>query len=411
MQTDMDRSGSSPSTEILREVLSGPTTERSGAKDLAAGSRSKDWLLLPSGGTTLLVPRRGRAGASALFQFNDSMTYGARLAKAFAGWAIQVGLGPLIFHDRSSTPGSVVDGRGDLIESELPRILRVPRVEVAISLGRDLRPNIKPVLQVMTPDGRVLAFAKVAWNELTTQLVRNEGETLLRLERKKVRTFRAPRVIHQGRWHGFDLVLTSALPQRLLRRSRVDELPPSSVVREIAASLGSERLGPLVEGPYWQQVKRRALDAAQGLPWTDRVERIVSGLAAKWSGVDVIHCTSHGDFAPWNMARSTGSLDLWDWERASESRPLGVDSLHFCFEVAYHKQGRDPRAALDLALERSRPVLQDVGVEPPTAAAIRDVYALERLIRLLEGKLHGLPIDEGLAASLADALGAPGGAL
>ena len=105
---------------------------------------------------------------------------------------------------------------------------------------------------------------------------------------------------------------------------------PQSVVREIAASLGSERLGPLVEGPYWQQVKRRALDAAQGLSWTDRVEGIVSGLAAKWSGVDVIHCTSHGDFAPWNMARSAGSLDLWDWERASESRPLGVDPLHFC---------------------------------------------------------------------------------
>ena len=49
-------------------------------------------------------------------------------------------------------------------------------------------------------------------------------------------------------------------------------------------------------------------------------------------------------------------------------------------------------------------------MEPPTAAAIRDVYALERLIRLLEGKLQGLPIDEVLAASLADALGAPGGA-
>src|SRR4029077_3567494 len=98
------------------------------------------------------------------------------------------------------------------IESELPRLLGERRVEVAISLGQRLRPNMKPVLQIMAPDGRVLAFAKLAWNRLTTELVRNEIATLCRLRGVGFRSFRVPEVLHHGTWNGFDLVLLSPLP-------------------------------------------------------------------------------------------------------------------------------------------------------------------------------------------------------
>ena len=66
----------------------------------------------------------------------------------------------------------------DLVGSVLPRILGVPRVEVAVSIGRQLRPNLKPVLQIMTPEGDVLAYAKLGWNPLTRSLVENEAAVL-----------------------------------------------------------------------------------------------------------------------------------------------------------------------------------------------------------------------------------------
>jgi hypothetical protein len=134
------------------------------------------------------------------------------------------------------------------------------------------------------------------------------------------------------------------------------------------------------------------------------MEAVISKLAAKVSTLEVVHCMSHGDFAPWNMQHTARSINVWDWERASEARPLGLDPLHFIFEVAYHKERRDPLAAIKIALERSRGVLRELGVPQLAGEAISDVYVLERLTRLLEGRRAAVPVDdrliEGLAAHL-----------
>ena len=74
--------------------------------------------------------------------------------------------------------GPAVDPAMDLVGSVLPRVLGVPRVEVAVSIGRQLRPNLKPVLQIMAPEGDVLAYAKLGWNPLTRSLVENEAAVL-----------------------------------------------------------------------------------------------------------------------------------------------------------------------------------------------------------------------------------------
>jgi Phosphotransferase enzyme family. len=331
------------------------------------------------------------------------MTQRARLKKAGVGFAIQGRLARFLLRDRLSIFMGMSDGGRDLIESELPKLLGVPRVEVAISIGRGLRPNIKPVLQIMASDGRVLAFAKLAWNRLTSELVENEIMTLARLEEKVIRSFRVPRVLYRGEWNGFPLVLLSPLSHGLLRRWPLNALPPSTVLREVAG-LGAESRGPLISGPYWREVSGRAQQVASYLGDGDRLEAAISELAGRVSTVEVIHCMSHGDFAPWNMMHAPDSINVWDWERASEIRPLGVDVLHFAFEVAYHKEGRDPFAAIDVALERSRSVLGELGVPRLTGEAIRDVYVLDRLTRLLEGRRAAVPVDDRLVESLAHSL-------
>ena len=402
-----DLSEVSPSLAWLRDVVWGDTASTRVELNRVEGRKgplAREWWVLPSATSpTLLVPTSGRGVARSLFQFNDSMTQRARLKKTGVGIAIQGRLAHMFLRDRLSITKAVLDGDRDLIEDELPRLLGVPRVEVAISIGRSLRPNIKPVLQIRAPDGRVLAFAKLAWNALTSELVENEVTTLTRLEGLVIRSFNVPRVLHRGEWNGFPLVLLSPLSHGLLRRSPVDALPSSAVLREVAG-LGSDRRGPLIGGPYWQEVSRRALQTAPQLELGGRMEAAISQLAARLSTVEVIHCMSHGDFAPWNMLHTAGSINVWDWERASETRPLGLDALHFTFEVAYHKERREPMAAIKIALERSQDALRGLGVPRLTGEAIRDVYVLERLTRLLEGRRAGVPVDdrllEGLAAYL-----------
>jgi hypothetical protein len=397
----------SSSLAWLRDVLWGGAATRRVELNPVVGverSHAREWWVLPSATSPiLLVPTSGKAGARSLFQFNDSMTQRSRLKKAGVGFAIRRRLASSFLRDRLSTANPASDSGRDLIESELPKLLGVPRVEVAISIGRSLRANIKPVLQIMASDGRVLAFAKLAWNPLTSELVKNEVTTLTRLEGLAIRSFRVPRVLHQGEWNGFPLVLLSPLSHGLLRRWPVDAMPSSAVLREVA-SLGTETRGPLIGGPYWREISRRALEVARQLEDGGQMEAAISGLADRVSNQEVIHCMSHGDFAPWNMLHTADSINVWDWERASETRPLGVDALHFSFEVAYQKQGRDPLAAIDIAFERSRGVLREVGVPRRAGEAIRDVYVLERLTRLLEGHRAGVPVDDRLLEGLAGSL-------
>ena len=397
----------SPSLAWLRDVMwdrAANTRVELNPVNGGKGSAGRQWWVLPSATSpTLLVPKSGSAGARSLNQFNDSMTQRMRLKKAGVGLLIRGGLAPLLSRDRLSVATPASNRGRDLVESELPKLLGVPRVEVAISIGRSLRANIKPVLQIMASDGRVLAFAKLAWNRLTSELVDNEARTLMNLERLAIHSFRVPRVLHHGEWNGFPLVLLSPLSHGLLRRRPVDAMPSSTVLREVA-SLGTETRSPLIGGPYWLEISGRALEVARQVEDDGRMEATISGLVDRVSTQEVVHCMSHGDFAPWNMLHTADSINVWDWERASETRPLGVDALHFAFEVAYHKQGRDPLAAVDIAFERSCGVLREVGVTRHAGEAIRDVYVLERLTRLLEGRRAGVPVDDRLLEGLAGSL-------
>lgn len=394
-------SEAAPSLTWLRGVLWDQAGGRVALNPARTSSRPRrEWLVLPSAASpTLLAPTRGRAGARALLQFNDSMTQRARLKKAAVGVAIRGRAARLFARDRLAVFLDEPACATDLIESELPRLLGVPRVEVAISVGRSLRPNLKPVIKVMDASGRVLAYAKVAWNPLTAELVENEAATLIGLEKREIKTFRVPRVLHQGYWNGRPLLLLSPVSHGLLRRWPVDALPPLEVLIEMAR-IGPISRGPLVQSLHWQEVERRGAQAAEGSAGHDLIQRTVAGMRERLKHMDVEHGMSHGDLAPWNMVRAGRTLNVWDWERSSGHRPVGFDVIHFAFEVALYRDGLDPEVAAAAALERTRSVLEQMGVPRSAAPAIRDVYLLELLVRVLEGRRAGVSVPDRLATAL-----------
>ena len=103
------------------------------------GPAGRQWWVLPSATSpTLLVPKSGSAGARSFNQFNDSMTQ--RSTQEGGSWSLDPrGLAPLFSRDRLSVATPASNRGRDLVESELPKLLGVPRVEVAISIGRSLQ--------------------------------------------------------------------------------------------------------------------------------------------------------------------------------------------------------------------------------------------------------------------------------
>jgi hypothetical protein len=364
------------------------------------------WAVMPSAANpTVLIPVSGRAGGSALRQFNDSMSQMARVRKALVGAAVQGGAGALVARDRLVVSKAGVGAEAlDLIGSVLPRILDEPRIEVAISIGRQLRPNLKPVLQIMSPDGRVLAYAKIGWNDLTKELVRNEARSLRAWGSSPARLIEVPRLIHEGEWNGSAITVLSPNPHRLFRRGRRNTLPSADILREVASLGGTER-SALGTSPCWVRLKERIDTIAKKEASGDALRSVLTRLEASHGGEELTFGSCHGDWTPWNMSVAAGKLFVWDWERCARPTPVGYDALHFWFEVGFHKEGLDVATASRSALARSRDVLDRLDVAASSQRALLQLFLIERLLRVEEGRVAGVPVHRDLSAALLHELG------
>ncbi len=359
------------------------------------------WALVPSAANpTLLAPASGRPGSSALRQFNDSMSQVARLRKALVGVGIRSGGGGLIARDRLTVSRSGPSTEMlDLVGSVLPKILGQSRIEVAISIGRQLRPNLKPVLQVMDQKGRVLAYAKIGWNDLTRGLVQNEARALCEWGSMPPRHFKVPELIHEGEWNGCAITVLSPNPHRVLRRGRRNELPPAEIIREVA-SLGGLVHAPLCPSRYWSRQKER-IDRIDMPDVTGRPLRaVLTQLEESHGHEELTFGCCHGDWTPWNMSYSDGRLFVWDWERSEHFVPMGFDALHFWFEVGFHKEGLDVPAASRAALTRSLDTLDQLGVATRSRRTLLHLFLIERLLRIEEGRASGVPVHSDLSAGI-----------
>jgi hypothetical protein len=411
----------------LAEVLWGPTPRLRvlvgeggppGFRTLAA------WGILPGRGRPrVLVPLGApRAAAGALRQYNDAMSLRARLAKALAGGGLRSGVPQRLLVAGGSVlwVGAAGDGEGggaDRAETLLPGY-------VAEALGRDdlaaaillgpVRPNRKPVVQLLDPAGRPVGYVKVGWNELTRRLVRREAAMLRRLAAFQPRALQVPRLLHQGRWHDLEVTISSALPHRLRHHGRRGALPPSAAGREVAA-LGGITRAALGGSPYWADLRGRlaALQARADGRASERLDGLLAALAARassplWFG------SWHGDWGPWNMRATPGRLLVWDWERSGDGVPLGFDPLHFTFQTGRQQRGEPVGVAAGAALRRAAGALAELGQETDAGELVLDLYLAERLCRAGEAEssaVTGRPdaVGAALLGTLERRLGADPG--
>jgi hypothetical protein len=353
----------------------------------------------------LLVPVDSPGVASAaLRQFNDSMSQRARASKALVGTMLGTGLvGPLARHRLELwIPDGELNGSTTL-DAHLRVILGRPDLDVAITLGTSMRPNRKPVLQAISQHGEVLAYAKVGWNDLTRRLVANEAEVLRGLNQASPRHLAAPRLIHHGHWNDLGLTLVSPFPQRIWRQARRNGAPPIAAVQEVATMgpASNERFGAShYRATLWERLAQTPLAPAV----RSAVDVALSSLG-RYRDREIALGGWHGDWAPWNMSRAGGRLMVWDWERAGHDVPVGLDSIHFHFQVNFQFAGKRVDSAIAAARALAEPELQKLGVAADLDLLVC-LYLMEILLRFEEGRVSGILEQSTMSLDLANALAA-----
>ena len=202
-------------------------------------------------------------------------------------------------------------------------------------LGRDIlmsmhlgaaRANRKPVLQLMTPRGQPVGFAKIGSSPLTRALVEAERDALTRLGRAGLPDVTIPRVLYYGQWREMNVLVLSALPV-WLRRRPVSEAGLAAAMNSVARVAGL-RTETLAAGTYWQRLTSR-LAVADESDQRDTLLGALGTLSARAGDARLTLGSWHGDWTPWNMASTSGGLLVWDWERFTDDVPIGFDALHY----------------------------------------------------------------------------------
>jgi hypothetical protein len=311
-----------------------------------------------------------------------------RLAASSLGWARFPPF--VVFFDREPRPD-------ELLTQHLRGVVDRPDATLAISFGAP-RPDRKPVVQVLTFEGDVLGFGKVGWNDPTRALLSNEASALRRWARARPRSFAVPELLHDGSWRENALTVVSPVPAEG-RSAAVLRMPSIEATREIARS-GGIAIAPLASTPWWRSIIARASSAGDALAVVLRWMQDVHGHRLVWLG------SWHGDWTPRNMARVGGVLHVWDWERAQDGVPVGLDPIRFALELALPGSRDAGRASADLgpasrvAMRRTEGSLRALGVPREDEPLLMACLLAELLVRPETSRGHG----DGLGPWTSEAL-------
>lgn len=376
----------------------GPATGESLVTGLfpeAAGEQNMDFLALPSRrNCRIAIPATGTAARRSLRRGISPQRRSRRLARDIAALAVNLGFGRWWPHRIS-----VCDSERSVV-GELTRMLG-RSVWVSVYLGPP-RSNRKPVLQVMDKQGRMIAYSKVAVNELTATIMRNEARALNVLSQTSFTVLQAPALLAAGEWRGRFITAQAPLAAGQGQRT-ADAGLLHSAVREIAAAGGPIRVTSIKDSGYAEALH----DRLQQLPPT-LAEQAIARLDDLADDPHPIPFGSwHGDFSRWNMAASDSHLMVWDWERFGDCVPVGFDLLHHRF-MQLLKASEEAVPQAGVALLESSDVRESLKALDPSSARINDVimmYLLEIGARFSQDQqqrtgVRGGDVDAWLAPAL-----------
>ena len=333
-------------------------------------SGSLAYALVPGAGDPrLAVPLRPLAAAAAVARTQAAAgSTRAAVRNRLMAVAFRTGLAGALLPDRLFVTRD--PGAADGLDAALADLLGQD-VCLGIRVGPP-RANRKPVLQVVSPRGRLLAYAKVGTNPLTDRLVQAESTALGALAGVPLGEVRVPEVLHVGVWNGHPLLVQAPLPVR-----RSGSAASAGGPRLVAAMVAVARNGAgepvaLVELPWWDRTCA-ALDALPAGPVAARLGAVRDRLLADAAARTLAPAAWHGDWNPGNCSVVPGAVLVWDWERFETGVPAGFDALHLHLQSAI-SAGVDPAEAARRLLLDAAGLTQPFGVGAEDAATVCALY-------------------------------------
>jgi hypothetical protein len=378
----------------LGAILWSVTQEGAASRDRAHASpgRVHDRFVVVPGLSRprLLVPlASNRAAAAAWRQGNNATTRRVRLAKAVLGAGFRFGLAQQVLrhriHVRVPECPSGTDLAGLLVEERLRQVLGRAELHVAVNIGT-LRINRKPVMQVLTDTGEVVAYAKLGWDALTRGLVRNEAARLGHWVKTNASSFDVPSLIFAGQWRGMELLVTSPVSRAAGFSGRRDLTLPLAETNDVANLAGLEYTA-LTESSFFTALCERTA----GLEGTraEALTQVLGRLADRYGASTLAFGSWHGDWTPWNMAWHRGRLFVWDWERSHQHVPVGFDAMHYLFQVARTMRREGVGPAADASLAHVSTLARALNISRGSEELILMLYLLTLFLRYEESSGFG----------------------
>ncbi len=333
-----------------------------------------------------LIPASPRAGAKALLGYNRLRPRRVRIARAVSAAAIRFGAGPML-----TDPAALkaVPGERTLLDV-LREQLGVADLVVA---GTDFGGTglHTPVVQLFTPAGEPVGYAKVGWDPVTINMVDTEVAALERAAGSGWTTVAVPEV----RWHGDHAgrrVLVTAPMPRAIRRIPKRDLPPIDPLLEVATLWAPPYRHALTASRYWASITTIADTAAAA----GRVglRAALQAIGDRHGDLELTFASWHGDWVEWNLGRVGDRLIAWDWAYSAPDVPFGFDLLQF-FHLRHRNVRRlGPNAALAQARSDAKIGLRALGLGPDECLAVGALHAVEVARR----EEHTLQIREPVGA-------------
>jgi pimeloyl-ACP methyl ester carboxylesterase len=402
-----DPDPATPGREViwLRQILwdgsRNGAPDQSDSADRAPGARR--YAIFPSPARPLvLAPLATREVASAtLRHYNALRPPLRRLARSTLALGLRFGLLQPLLPDRGVLRVGGGGSTADLLDTRLQDVFGVREVVMAISLGR-LGPFRKPMIQAMTPRGKVLGYVKVGWSDLTRRLIQNEARTLAWCATAELPGILIPTLIHSGSVGPLEICVTAPLPPSIRRYRRSDAHRSVPAMLEVASLRRSEALA-LGRSVFWSRVRARvqAVAGSDTGRTADTLVRFTDGLEGQYGDHPVLLGFWHGDWVPWNLGWAEGHLVAWDWEHAGPDVPVGFDILHHLFQVAFIARGKPFAEAAALSRAAGLSILEAVGVPPGAGDLVFKLYLLEIFLRFHEPWVAGAGRDRRFHPPLA----------
>ena len=359
------------------------------------------WMSLGDGRGYLIPLENVRAGLRALDLYN-AQSPKASFAKALFATGLRAGMAgrllPPVHLIARRKPG-VGNGTAVHIFEYLRDALRREDLNFGISVGTP-GPHRKPVLLVLSGDGRPLAYAKVGLSRMSNALVQREGEMLQFLANQPIRSFSAPAVLHSGWWDGRYVVVQSAPKRETKTTAPSRRYQYLDIPKELA---GLHTLWmPLEESALWTDVLLRIGKVASKF-YRHTLELGVRKAEARLKGEQLPFHLSHGDFTPWNTRSGGEKIYVFDWEHSREAGLPAQDVFHFYFQEMRCVQRRNIEE-IYVAFLRDRRLrtaiethLAGVGLTGVPVEYLFILYRLDQLANEVDDVRAGVPLFREVA--------------